>query len=103
MTKTELKALIKETISEGFYDDMDAAADNRRQQLQSNSPLVYNITTKEIGNKLNISITIDDYNQLNYIDNKGQKGKNLHIIIPKEIEKLIEKIAEYNTKELKTV
>lgn len=102
MTKKELKELIKETISEGFYDDMDAAADDRRQQLQNNPPLVYNITTKKVGNKLNISLTIDDYNQLNYVDN-GLVSNKLDVVIQREIEKLIEKIADYNTKELKKV
>jgi hypothetical protein len=102
MTKTELKALIKETISEGFFDDMDAAADDRRQQLQNNPPLVYNITTKKVGNKLNISLTIDDYNQLKYVDN-GRVSNKLDVVIQREIEKLIEEIADYNTKTPKKV
>ena len=97
MTKKELKELIKETISEGFFDDMDAAADDRRQQLQNNPPLVYNITTKKVGNKLNISLTIDDYNQLNYVDN-GRVSNKLDVIIPRIIKELIEEIADYNTK-----
>jgi hypothetical protein len=102
MTKTELKTLIKETISEGFYDDMDAAADYRRQQLQNNPPLVYNITTKKVGNKLNISLTIDDYNQLNFVDN-GRVSNKLDVIIPRKIKELIEEIADYNTKTPKKV
>ena len=102
MTKTELKTLIKETISEGFFDDMDAAADDRRQQLQNNPPLVYNITTKKVGNKLNISLTIDDYNQLKYVDN-GRVSNKLDVVIQREIEKLIEEIADYNTKTPKKV
>ena len=102
MTKKELKELIKETISEGFYDDMDAAADDRRQQLQNNPPLVYNITTKKVGNKLNISLTIDDYNQLKYVDN-GRVSNKLDVVIQREIEKLIEEIADYNTKAPKKV
>jgi hypothetical protein len=102
MTKTELKELIKETISEGFFDDMDAAADDRRQQLQNNPPLVYNITTKKVGNKLNISLTIDDYNQLKYVDN-GRVSNKLDVVIQREIEKLIEEIADYNTKSPKKV
>ena len=102
MTKKELKELIKETISEGFYDDMDAAADDRRQQLQNNPPLVYNITTKKVGNKLNISLTIDDYNQLKYVDN-GRVSNKLDVVIQREIEKLIEEIADYNTKTPKKV
>jgi hypothetical protein len=97
MTKKKLKELIKETISEGFYDDMDAAADYRQQQLQNNPPLVYNITTKKVGNKLNISLTIDDYNQLNYVDN-GRVSNKLDVIIPRKIKELIEEIADYNTK-----
>ena len=102
MTKKELKELIKETISEGFLDDMDAAADDRRQQLQNNPPLVYNITTKKVGNKLNISLTIDDYNQLNFVDN-GRVSNKLDVVIQREIEKLIEEIADYNTKTPKKV
>jgi|APGre2960657373_1045057.scaffolds.fasta_scaffold216439_1 membrane peptidoglycan carboxypeptidase len=102
MTKKELKELIKETISEGFFDDMDAAADDRRQQLQNNPPLVYNITTKKVGNKLNISLTIDDYNQLKYVDN-GRVSNKLDVVIQREIEKLIEEIADYNTKTPKKV
>ena len=102
MTKKELKELIKETISEGFYDDMDAAADDRRQQLQNNPPLVYNITTKKVGNKLNISLTIDDYNQLNFVDN-GLPSNKLDVIIPRKIKELIEEIADYNTKAPKKV
>jgi hypothetical protein len=102
MTKKELKELIKETISEGFFDDMDAAADDRRQQLQNNPPLVYNITTKKVGNKLNISLTIDDYNQLKYVDN-GRVSNKLDVVIQREIEKLIEEIADYNTKSPKKV
>jgi hypothetical protein len=102
MTKTELKELIKETISEGFFDDMDAAAADQRQQLQNNPPLVYNITTKKVGNKLNISLTIDDYNQLNYVDN-GRVSNKLDIIIPRKIKELIEEIADYNTKAPKKV
>jgi hypothetical protein len=102
MTKKELKELIKETISEGFLDDMDAAADDRRQQLQNNPPLVYNITTKKVGNKLNISLTIDDYNQLKYVDN-GRVSNKLDVVIQREIEKLIEEIADYNTKTPKKV
>ena len=102
MTKKKLKELIKETISEGFYDDMDAAADYRQQQLQNNPPLVYNITTKKVGNKLNISLTIDDYNQLNYVDN-GRVSNKLDVIIPRKIKELIEEIADYNTKAPKKV
>lgn len=102
MTKKELKELIKETISEGFFDDMDAAADYRRQQLQNNPPLVYNITTKKVGNKLNISLTIDDYNQLKFVDN-GRVSNKLDVVIQREIEKLIEEIADYNTKTPKKV
>jgi hypothetical protein len=81
---------------------MDAAADDRRQQLQNNPPLVYNITTKKVGNKLNISLTIDDYNQLKYVDN-GRVSNKLDVVIQREIEKLIEEIADYNTKTPKKV
>jgi methyl coenzyme M reductase subunit C-like uncharacterized protein (methanogenesis marker protein 7) len=93
MTKDQLDNLI---------EYIDAAADDRRQQLQNNPPLVYNITTKKVGNKLNISLTIDDYNQLNYVDN-GRVSNKLDVIIPREIKELIEEIADYNTKAPKKV
>jgi hypothetical protein len=70
--------------------------------LQNNPPLVYNITTKKVGNKLNISLTIDDYNQLKYVDN-GRVSNKLDVVIQREIEKLIEEIADYNTKTPKKV
>jgi hypothetical protein len=95
MTKKELKELIKETISEGFFDDMDAASADIRQLKKNNPRLVYNITTENMGNKLIISLTIDDYNQLRYPDNNGKDNK-LDDIIPKHIERLIEEIADYN-------
>ena len=81
---------------EGFFDDMDAAADHIRQLKQNNPRLVYNITTKKMGNKLNIILTIDDYNQLRYPDNG--KDSKLDDIIKKHIERLIEDIADYNTR-----
>jgi methyl coenzyme M reductase subunit C-like uncharacterized protein (methanogenesis marker protein 7) len=93
MTKDQLDNLM---------EYIDAAADDRRQQLQNNPPLVYNITTKKVGNKLNISLTIDDYNQLNYVDN-GRVSNKLDVIIPREIKELIEEIADYNTKAPKKV
>jgi methyl coenzyme M reductase subunit C-like uncharacterized protein (methanogenesis marker protein 7) len=93
MTKDQLDNLI---------EYIDAAADDRRQQLQNNPPLVYNITTKKVGNKLNISLTIDDYNQLNYVDN-GRVSNKLDVIIPRKIKELIEEIADYNTKAPKKV
>jgi methyl coenzyme M reductase subunit C-like uncharacterized protein (methanogenesis marker protein 7) len=93
MTKDQLDNLM---------EYIDAAADDRRQQLQNNPPLVYNITTKKVGNKLNISLTIDDYNQLNYVDN-GRVSNKLDVIIPREIKELIEEIADYNTKKPKKV
>ena len=93
MTKDQLDNLI---------EYIDAAADDRRQQLQNNPPLVYNITTKKVGNKLNISLTIDDYNQLKYVDN-GRVSNKLDVVIQREIEKLIEEIADYNTKAPKKV
>jgi methyl coenzyme M reductase subunit C-like uncharacterized protein (methanogenesis marker protein 7) len=87
---------------DNLIEYIDAAADDRRQQLQNNPPLVYNITTKKVGNKLNISLTIDDYNQLNYVDN-GRVSNKLDVIIPREIKELIEEIADYNTKAPKKV
>jgi methyl coenzyme M reductase subunit C-like uncharacterized protein (methanogenesis marker protein 7) len=87
---------------DNLIEYIDAAADDRRQQLQNNPPLVYNITTKKVGNKLNISLTIDDYNQLNYVDN-GRVSNKLDVIIPREIKELIEEIADYNTKVPKKV
>jgi len=93
MTKDQLDNLM---------EYIDAAADDRRQQLQNNPPLVYNITTKKVGNKLNISLTIDDYNQLNFVDN-GRVSNKLDVIIPRKIKELIEEIADYNTKVPKKV
>ena len=86
----------KKPVSQGFFDDMDAAADHTRQLKQNNPRLVYNITTKKMENKLNIILTIDDYNQLRYPDN-GKDGK-LNVIIEKHIDRLIEDIADYNTR-----
>ena len=87
---------------DNLIEYIDAAADDRRQQLQNNPPLVYNITTKKVGNKLNISLTIDDYNQLNFVDN-GRVSNKLDVIIPRKIKELIEEIADYNTKVPKKV
>jgi methyl coenzyme M reductase subunit C-like uncharacterized protein (methanogenesis marker protein 7) len=87
---------------DNLIEYIDAAADDRRQQLQNNPPLVYNITTKKVGNKLNISLTIDDYNQLNFVDN-GRVSNKLDVIIPRKIKELIEEIADYNTKTPKKV
>jgi hypothetical protein len=55
-----------------------------------------------VGNKLNISLTIDDYNQLKYVDN-GRVSNKLDVIIPRKIKELIEEIADYNTKTPKKV
>jgi hypothetical protein len=55
-----------------------------------------------VGNKLNISLTIDDYNQLNFVDN-GRVSNKLDVIIPRKIKELIEEIADYNTKVPKKV
>ena len=93
MTKDQLDNLM---------EYIDAAADDRRHQLKNNPPLVYNITTKKVGNKLNISLTIDDYNQLNFVDNVRVSNK-LYVIIPRKIKELIEEIADYNTKTPKKV
>jgi hypothetical protein len=102
MTKKQLKELIKETISEGFFDDMDSASAKRQQKLQSNPPLVYNITTKKMGNSLNVSLTINDYDALQYPNNNGQSVK-LDGIVEKNIEDLIKNIADYNTRITKKV
>lgn len=102
MTKQQLKDLIKETISEGFFDDMDAAAADIRQRLQKTPPLIFNITTKKIGDNLNISLTINDYDTLKYVNNNGQ-SVILDGLIEKHIEDYIKKIADYNTRPLKKV
>ncbi len=102
MTKKQLKELIKETISEGFFDDMDSASAIRHQRLQSNPPLVYNITTKKMGNNLNVSLTINDSDAFKYPNNNGESVK-LDGIVEENIEDLIKNIAKYNVRVPKKV
>ena len=53
--------------------------------------IIFNITTKKVGDNLNISLTINDYDTLKYVNNNGQSVM-LDGLIEKHIEDYIKKI-----------
>lgn len=87
-------------MPDDFFADMDASNEWHDKQRQKNPAMLYDISVKSVQNTLFVELTIDDYKS---VKTPCAYKTSLDKYIQKQIEQMVENIADYNNRVLKNI